>query len=198
MKTIHQIKDAFGSGIARTLNTYAAERDRIQNAPAREYDRKIPGYISDPDERRTHIQRMKEADVKELAERLRREVSPVLEGYPKEVERRREELRKAIFSGQDVSAETLARVATATEEQLGQMYAAAAHSQADDLARIVYAETTRRPNLADLRLRFAEEQGGVYAEWETMPTSTEAEEKVNQQRFILDQHMSPQPRVGAY
>ena len=97
---------------AHVINVALVQRDSY---------RKIPGYISDPDERRVHIQRMKEADVKELAERLRREASPVLERYPEEVERRREELQKTIFSGQDVSAETLARVATATDEQLERM-----------------------------------------------------------------------------
>jgi hypothetical protein len=194
MRTIHEIQTAFGSGIGRTLNAFAAERDRIQGAPEREYAKKVPYYVEDPDERRQHIRRAKEADVRELHSRLRREAALVLERYPDEVERRREELQETLFSGRDISTEAMTRVATATDEELERMYAAAAHSHADELARTVYAEATRR-NLPDLRWRIAEEQGGVYAEWETMPSPTEVAEKVNQQRFILDQQMSP--RLGA-
>lgn len=198
-KSIHEIRSAFGAGIAKTLNNFAAERDRVQNAPTREYERKVPGYIQDPDERRLHIQRAKEADIQETRDRLRREASLVLERYPEEVEKRREELKREVFTAPDVYPETLARVATATDEQLERMYGAAALSEADDLTRLVYAEATRRPNLADLRLRVAEEQGGVYAEWETIPSPAEVEQKVQQQRNILDQNMSSSsPTVNAY
>ncbi len=198
MRTIHEIQTAFGSGIGRTLNAFAAERARIQGAPDREYDKKVPYYVEDPDERRQHIRRAKEADVRELHDRLRGEAASVLRRYPEEVERRREKLREEVFRGSGTSPETLTRVATATDEELQRMYEAASHSKVDDLARAVYAEATRRPDLSDLRFRIAEEQGGVYAEWETMPSPTEVAEKVSQQRFILDQQMSSQPSVGAY
>ncbi len=197
-KSIHEIQAAFGSGIGRTLNAFAAERARIQDAPEREYDRKVPYYVEDPDERRQHIRRAKEADVRGLHDRLRGEAASVLRRYPEEVEGRREKLREEVFRGSGAAPETLARVATATDVELERMYEAASHSGSDVLARAVYAEATRRPDLSDLRFRIAEEQGGVYAEWETIPSPAEVEEKVQRQRSVLDQHMSPRLGANAY
>ncbi|MDP9485585.1 MAG: hypothetical protein M3Q49_07315 [Actinomycetota bacterium] len=56
----------------------------------------------------------------------------------------------------------------------------------------------KAPDLSDLRFRIAEEQAGIYAEWETIPSPAEVEEKVQQQRSVLDQHMSPRLGANAY
>ncbi len=186
-KTMDEIKRAFGSGVAAAINRYRDDLDKISGAPDSAYQVHVPHFVADDVQRRQLIQGAKQDAAKSAAKSARERAEKALERYPQEVARRRQQLQKSIFGGMEdaASAQTLSRVASASEEELERHASAALDTGNRTLVSGVFGEAVRR-DLPHLRQRVAQEAGDVYQEWEATPSDAEVLEKVREQRFILD------------
>ncbi len=186
---IHEIRSNFGNTIAAALNEADAKRSEVRRRPTAEYDSAIPTYVSD-ETRRQLIDEARQADVAAVEEEAKERIEAAIRSYPEAVERRRQKLREEIMEPlADANPDLLSRLAMSFEDDLEDQLSAALMVQNRELVNAIFVEAVRR-DLPALKRRIAEEQGGIYSEWVSLPDQEAAEAKASQQRFLANQHLS--------
>ncbi len=167
-KTIPEIKEAFGSSGAGTLNHYHERLAEI----AQEREPEAGGYLDRlTDEQRMSLlreQKMEQAG--DITRRGREDYAAEVERYHAELSKRTEYLKGRLFRVEDAGA--LSRAALATDAELGTLLEIAAHAGNAELGRAAFVASEQR-GLGDLMAsyfdRISPESRDLYEEWTQIP-----------------------------
>ena len=158
----------FGTEVVTAVNEHRQKRDEIRSKPAHKFD--TPGYVSD-ETRRQLINEARAAEEKQLVKSTRQRIEAAANSYPEQVMERREKLQRRIMEPlSDASADMLSRLALSFESDLEDMLEAALATGNQELTGMLFAEATRR-DLPDMQQRIAQEVGGTYEEFVSLPKS---------------------------
>jgi hypothetical protein len=168
VKTIHEIKEEFGSTGAGTLNYYQDTLTQI----AQEREPEAGGYLDRlTDEQRMSLlreQKMERAG--EITRQAREEYAAEVERYHAELSGRVEYLKGWLFKVEDAGA--LSRAALATDTELGTLLEIAAHAGNAELGRAVFVAAEQR-GLGDLMAAYFDrvdpEGRELYQEYSEVP-----------------------------
>lgn len=167
-KTIHEIKEEFGSSGPAALNRYhetlaaiAAERDPEEGR----YLDRLP-----PQERMRLMREQKAERAGDLTRQAREDYAAEVSKYHAELAERTDYLKGRLFRVEDAGA--LSRAALATDTELGAMLELAAHAGNAELGRAVFVAAEQR-GLGDLMASYFDrvepEARELYQEWAEIP-----------------------------
>ena len=190
-RPIHEItaehQERTGKILGGLFDAYDAVRRDTQLEDSPYLDR-----VPDDQKRQMLIERRSEKAAAARRDALKAYAEQV-ERYAEAVSTRKAELRRELFGlSAPESAAVLARAAVAPEEELSAMLAVAGEVGNEELAKVVFAEASRRElgTLVGRHLLAADAQTrALYGEWQAVP----AEEAVERQRASAEQVVPPVP-----
>ncbi len=168
MRTIHEIKEAFGQSGGAILNGHL---DTVEQITA-ETDPEVGRYLDrlPARERRNLMREQKTKRARESHEAAVKEYTAEVERYHEELSERVEYLRGRLFKVEAAGA--LSRAALASDTELGTLLEIAAHAGNAELGRAVFVASEQR-GLGDLMARYFDRLDGeartLYAEWVEVP-----------------------------
>jgi hypothetical protein len=184
MRTIREIKEAFGQSGAKIVNGHHETRLKIaaetEPAEGRYLDRLSFG------ERRGIMLEQKTERVGESVRESREAYTAEVERYHKELSGRQDFLKGRLFGVGDAGA--LSRAALATDAELGAMLEISAHAGSAELGRAVFVASEQR-GLGDLMARYFDrvdpDARGLYGEWTEIPPAEVLERQLGNVEALI-------------
>ena len=184
MRTIREIKEAFGQSGAKIVNGHHETRLKIaaetEPAEGRYLDRLSFG------ERRGIMVEQKTGRVGESVRESREAYTAEVERYHKELSGRQDFLKGRLFGVGDAGA--LSRAALATDAELGAMLEISAHAGNAELGRAVFVASEQR-GLGDLMARYFDrvdpDARDLYGEWTEIPPSEVLERQLESVEALI-------------
>ncbi len=184
MRTIREIKEAFGQSGAKIVNGHHETRLKIaaetEPAEGRYLDRLSFG------ERRGIMLEQKTERVGESVRESREAYTAEVERYHKELSGRQDFLKGRLFGVGDAGA--LSRAALATDAELGAMLEISAHAGNAELGRAVFVASEQR-GLGDLMARYFDrvdpDARDLYGEWTEIPPSEVLERQLESVETLI-------------
>ena len=189
-RTIAELKNEYSAKAVGLMNARSARVAELASLRTPTGD---PYYMDRLDHAQKHqvLLEQKAELAEEDRRRLRQEFEQAHDAYSKAVAERTSVLRERLFAVEGgEKADLLARLATASEDELRQMLDIAGETSNRDLSRAVFA-TAHRRDIPELLVRyFAEIDAGaqsLYAEYNDVPS----EETVERQRSDIERMIPP-------
>ena len=201
MKTIHEIKAAFGEAGAGIANRYRGTLDEIAHTRTVE---EVGGFwdrLASEERSRLLLEHKVERASAEHARALEG-YTGVLEGYRADLEERTGYLTPRLFKVEDARAG--ADAARASDEDLAKMLDYAIRAQNADLAKAVFVAADMR-GAGDLMARYFDEVDpearDLYAEWSEIPPAEVLERQAENVETIIpppeQTSLTPPARVAS-
>jgi hypothetical protein len=188
VRTVDEIVTQHGQGTAEIMNSYHDALDAIR-AEREPEDGAYLDRLTD-EQRMSLMREQKGAKASQAHEQAVRDYAEAVDTYYEDTQKKRQYIKKALFSVEGPEGAALSRAITAEGEELEAYLDVAQQAGNRDLARAVFVAAERR-GLGDLMARYFDEVDpearGLYQEWSKLPS----EETIERQRESIPLLLPP-------